>query len=347
VDQPLSDHHKRNKNIISNKKAFSSIVGAIFAVLVIVSLTGTFFVWSLQQNTRYVNAVAQMNQLEIDQMSESVKVLDINYSVVSENHVNVKGNIQNNGPSSVQFVNLWVYVSDDVGGQTYFNFSNIDSNIEGGKVYAIDKTVVVNGIHSGGLYYMSSSMITARGNRISLPKVAAITNTIITAQTTDGIGALAMSFQDFIYYTVTGSTLNNFPSGSSGYSVTSGGSNIAFRVILTNYDRNQRQITLNSSSVFFSIFPTLPQQVRGAYWYIVNVNANGIISNTFTSVVLPFNVPTAVYFASDHAITPGNPYAGAKPLFTGTAPINLAVIGRVGTSPFGQNIPFVSIIINS
>ena len=342
----MSDQHKRNKNIISNKKAFSSIVGAIFAVLVIVSLTGTFFVWSLQQNTRYVNAVAEMNQLEIDQMSESVKVLDINYSVVSENHVNVKGSIQNNGPSSVQFLTLWVYVSD-VGGQTYFNLSNVDVNCEGGKVHAIDNTVMVDGVQSGGFYYMSACMITARGNRIALPKVAAITNTIITAQTTDGIGALAMSFSNFVYYTVTGTTLNNFPSGSSGYSVTSNGNNVAFRVVLTNYDINQRDITLNSSSVFFSIFPVTPQQVRGTYWYIVNVNANGTISSTYTPVILPFNVPTAVYFSSDHAISSGNPFAGARVLFTGTAPVNLAVIGKIGTSPFGQNIPFVSIQINS
>jgi hypothetical protein len=88
----------------------------------------------------------------------------------------------------------------DFGGQTYFNFSNVDSNIEGGTVFAIDNTVIINGVNSGGLYYMSASMITARGNRIALPKVAAITNTIITAQTTDGIGALAISFQDLLLY---------------------------------------------------------------------------------------------------------------------------------------------------
>jgi hypothetical protein len=100
--------------------------------------------------------------------------------------------------------------------------------------------------------------------------------------------------------------------------------------------------------VFFSIFPTTPQQVRGSYWYIVNVNEQtGAISSTYTNVILPFNVPTAVYFASDHAIKTGLPFTGASAGFTGTSPVNLAFIGTVSGTPFGQNIPFVSIQVNS
>ena len=112
----MSDHHKRNKNIISNKKAFSSIVGAIFAVLVIVSLTGTFFVWSLQQNSQYVGAVAEMNQLVADQKKESVNVTSLPVYTVSDGQVLVNVGIQNDGPISVTIKTLWL---QDLNRSTY------------------------------------------------------------------------------------------------------------------------------------------------------------------------------------------------------------------------------------
>jgi len=156
-----------------------------------------------------------------------------------------------------------------------------------------------------------------------------------------------MDFQNFTYYIVKGNQLNGFPSGASGYVVSSNGADIAFRVILTNLDQQQRSITLSAYSVFFSIFPTNPQQVRGSYWYIVNFNGTGYVSNTYSSVILPFNIPVAVYFASQSAITSGQTFTATAAVFTGTSPVNLALIGQLGSTSFGQNIPFVSILIQS
>jgi hypothetical protein len=218
--------------------------------------------------------------------------------------------------------------------------------VQAGAPTQFNISIIVPGASAGKSYSCASWLITARGNVVALQKQ--VSSNIIHSQTTQGIGVLAMDFQNFTYYTVTGSTLNNFPNGASGYVVSSGGSNIAFKVILTNFDQNERDISLYSNSVFFSIFPTTPQQVRGSYWYIVNVNEQtGAISSTYTNIILPFNVPTAVYFASDHAIKTGSPFIGASPGFTGTSPVNLAFIGTIGGSPFGQNIPFVSIQVNS
>ena len=105
----MSDNHKRNKDIISNKKAFSSIVGAIFAVMVIVSLTGTFFVWSLQQNNRYVEAVSGVNDLVLYQKSESINVTSVPiYTVEAGGNVLVSVGIQNDGPISVTIKTLWL-----------------------------------------------------------------------------------------------------------------------------------------------------------------------------------------------------------------------------------------------
>jgi len=328
-----------------NSKGFSSIVGAIFMMLIVWVLASAYFIFTMSQNTIYNAAVREKHLLDIERMSESVKLLDANCSVTADDNVNVAALIQNTGPSSIQFITSWVYVSNNTWAN--YNFSKLTVAVKGGDTCTLNITMRVDGVCTNGNYYMAPWLITARGNKIALPKLAALTNALVIAQTTQGIGALAMDFQDFVYYNVTGSTLDNFPSGAPGYAVSSAGNNIAFRIILTNLDPSERSITLYSSSVFFSIFPTTPQQVRGTYWYIVNVDDTGVISSTYTNVTLPFNVPTAVYFASNHAIEPRSPFIGSKPLFTGTAPVNLALIGTIGDSPFGQNIPFVSIQINS
>jgi hypothetical protein len=109
---------------------------------------------------------------------------------------------------------------------------------------------------------------------------------------------------------------------------------------------NQRDIILYSSSVFFSIFPSGQQSIRGAFWYIVNVNSTtGAISDAYSSVTLVLNHVTHVYFASlePGSLRPG----GAASNVLGTTPVNLALIGQIGSDRFGQNIPFVSINIVS
>ncbi|MCL4430200.1 MAG: hypothetical protein M1167_05560, partial [Chloroflexi bacterium] len=230
-----------------------------------------------------------------------------------------------------------------------YNFSKVEITLQGGETLTQDFNVSVAGVSTTGAYSFASWFITGRGNTVALKQ--ANTQNIVVSQTTNGIGALMMSFQDFYYYTVQGSGPYsiNLAAASSGYTVTTGTSTpIAFKVILTNLDyQMQNDITLYSGSVFFSIFPETAQQVRASYWYIVNVNeGTGAISSTYTNIVLRYNVPTAVYFASGRAIKTGLPFTSSSPGYTGTSPINLALIGTRGSQPLGQNIPFVSISVS-
>jgi hypothetical protein len=311
-------------------------------------LASSYFVWTLSQNTVYNDAVRERNQLESDILSENVKVTNTTYSVNAVDNINVSAIISNIGSSGVQFLTLWVHASNSTptsySGCNFTKLSNV--NIQGGASLYLNAIVAIAGLSPNSTYSLAAWLITGRGNVVPLQE--STSSNIIVSQTTQGIGALMMDFENFTYYTVKGGNqLDPFPSGSSGYAVSSGGGNIAFRLILTNLDQQKRSITLISNSVFFSIFPTSPQQVRGSYWYIVNVNGAGVISSSYTPVILPYNVPVAVYFASDHAIVPGQPFIGSSPRFTGTAPVNLALIGQLGSSSFGQNIPFVSILVLS
>ncbi len=325
-------------------RGFSSIVGAIFMVLMAFVIASSYFFWTLSQNTIYFAAVRDKNQFEADRLSENMKVNTTSYTVNTNNSVTVLATLQNTGASSVQLKTVWVDVSNST--WKSYNFSALsNTNVQSGAFFSLSAVLSLSGVNATGSYDFASWLMTAKGNVVTLQQMTLMNNLVIS-QTTQGIGALMMDFQNFTCYNVTGGNqLTPFPNGASGYVVSSGGGNIVFRVILTDLDQQQRAINLSSNSVFFSIFPTTPQQVRGSYWYIVNVNGTGWVSSTYTPVILPYNVPVAVYFASDHAIVSGQPFTPAPPRFTGTSPVNLALIGQLGSSSFGQNIPFVSILI--
>ena len=160
-----------------------------------------------------------------------------------------------------------------------------------------------------------------------------------------------MDFPNFTYYNVTGSynnySLNPYPTGASGYLVKNSGGpkgQIAFRVIFTNLDQDQRPIVLGNGSELFIIYPFPGGAYQCDVWYVINVNMTGQISNAYTPVTLVYNVPTAVFFA---AKSRGNPNSVGGTSTTGIAPVNLALVGQIGSASFGQNIPFVSIDVVS
>jgi len=174
------------------------------------------------------------------------------------------------------------------------------------------------------------------------------------ATVTQGIGALAMNFQNFTYFHVVGSaptySLSPYPSGYNAYYVQNARTNkIAFEVILTNFDQNERDITLTSGSELFIIYPSSGGNYLSDRWYIVNVDETTGAILPFSSVTLRFNQPTSVYFAS--SLRGGTVSPATSSLTASQVPVigavNLALVGQIGGASFGQNIPFVSIEIAS
>jgi len=335
--------------IRGRSRGFSSIVGAIFMVLIAFVIASSYFLWTLSQNTIYFAAVRDKNQFEADRLSENMKVNTTSYAVNTNGSVTVLATLQNTGASSVQLKTVWVYVSNST--WTNYNFSALsNTNVQSGTVFSLSAVLSVSGINATASYNFASWLMTARGNVVTLQQTT-LTNNIVVSQTTQGIGALMMDFQNFTYYNVTGSGPYslNFSAGASGYLIngaTAPNARIAFRVIITNLDQDQRDIIVTTDSVLFSIFPTGATQVRAAFWYIVNVNGTGAILNTYTNVTLAYNIATPLYFSSEYPsydVRFPNPWGSKYP---GTTPVNLALIGTLGGSPFGQNIPFVSVYIN-
>lgn len=413
----MSDRHKRNKNFVANRRAFSSIVGAIFAILVIVTLTGTFFVWSLEQNSRYVNAVSDINQLALDQQNESLNVTSVPvYTADAGGTVTVTVSVQNDGPITIQLASLWV---QDINGSKPFGYTILTNVIlSPGESWSTPPTVAVGGAVPGDSF--TGWLISARGNVFplivghlkgdagdagingsdgsqwyvgtSVPAdglgvdgdfyLNTLTNDVYrkssgawsylatlkgpagpagpqglpgagfnetgdlhlfngtnsydarTALVSQGIGSIAMDFQSFLVYTV--NPYGGLTGSSPAYTFALD-QNIAFSLNVTNLDPTGGPLTLKSLSCLW-IFSPASGAIKGQQWPLATVTNNVVTPLTATgSVALPYNQSMRIYFG---------PGAGkGSNLNTGISGVNLILTGKVGVNDYGQNLPFISLII--
>jgi len=318
-------------------KGVSTVIGTVFLILIIFMVSTNVLLWTFSQNAQYTQAAKDVNQDEADRRNEKIEATDGDYSV-SENEVTVEVTLTNTGAVAAQMISLWVF---DTSIQTY-NHRSLSLSLNPGSV--ADRTgddaiaVAVDGAIPG--HEFISWFVTARGNTIALEKEEL--EDVIVAQVAQGIGYLAMDFDTFRYFEyVSDYVLKDYPAGSGSYIVPRA-QHVVFRIRLTNYDPSggNRSLTLNSHSLLWMYYPAVGKQV---YWYIVNVSANGTISPTYSDIIIGFRETTYVYFASasDGTFT-GTPDS-QKPGTVGPAAINLLLLGKIGLSNYGQNIPFVSV----
>jgi len=316
-----------SKKLCNNSKGVYSIIAAVFMVLVVLVLYTNVFAFMLNQNVFLHEVVSEANQVDIDRSNEIITVTDANYTV-EDDQIYIEATIINNGPVSVQIITLWAF---DATTRKYGYNDTLSINLKTGDtiVFAESNALIVTIEGSDSSDVFACWFVTARGNLIPFQEEQGV----IVSSVTGGIGAIKMNFEDFKYYNVTkqGSSyfLDGYPDGVSGYFVNKGGVGIAFQVSLTNLDRNNRDIDLSSASVLFSMFPTTPQQIRGAYWYLVNVDGNGVIADTFTTITLPYKAEKTIFFASSEMIQGSTTFSPSSSGFLGTAPVNLALIGNI------------------
>ena len=357
----MSDIRKNNRKIFANKRAFSSVVGAIFAVLVIVALTGTFFVWSLQENTRYVNSVAEMNQLVADQKKESINVTSPAAYIVAGSDVTVNVNIQNDGPISVTLKSLWLQ-DIDTGAFSTKELAAAPYTLAPGEPKSVAVAISLTGAVSGHQFH--GWFVTARGSVVPLypahqtgpqgppgldgqngingidfnatGNVKLFNGTTsydaATALVSQGIGAISMNFKSVRVYKVDGS--NTITSTSPAYTF-SRTETVAFSVNVTNMD-STGPINLTSVSCMW-IFSPASGAIKGETWGLAKRVGDQIITLTASEFqILQYNVSTTVYFG---------PYkSGGSNLGAGITGVNLVLTGTVGTYSYGQNLPFISLI---
>jgi len=318
----------------ARSRGFSSIVGAIFMVLIMMVLASNYFIYTLSQNTTYNNAVSQMNQLDLDRKSESTNVLNTTYSVNADNDVNVFANVTNIGSSSIRFITVWIYVSNSTWAN--YNFSSLSgANVQAGATFRLNINLAVYGVRldSAASYTCASWLITLRGNTVAL-KTTSLGNNIIVAQVAQGIGSIAMDFKQFSHYHPP-STNNGTNIGAPSCSYTVPKSTTIFHIVLINYDTTKKTLYLYSSSYMWA--PTAHSAtVKSDSWDIMNVT-NNLIITSFTSQALPYMQPVDVYFGTN----------AASWVSGSVAPMNILLFGKLGSgadvSDYGQNIPFIAL----
>lgn len=321
----------RNRRKTAGKKGFSSVVGAVFMVLIMMVLASSYFVYSLSQNNVYNNAVAQKNQLNVDRLSESAQVINTTYTPYANGSVTVYAQIKNIGASSFQFITVWLYVSNAT--WTNYNFSKLsNANVPSGNLFTLPNvSLKISGISPNATYTFASWLITARGNVVPLQQTIVFANNIIVAQVAQGIGSISMDMKQFTHYDLDSSPNNGTDIGAPNHSfIVPKLKYTFFALLLTNCDPSGQNINLTSNCYIW--VPTAQSEtMKSDSWSIAKIVGNKYMTG-FTYQILPWSIPTWVYFGA------------TQPKWdVGVLPVNICLFGKIGSADYGQNIPFVSV----
>jgi len=343
---------KPRKRLTSNSKGFSSIVGAVFAALIMISLVATVFVWSLSENTSYNNSVRQTNQADSDRVAERI-IANVTSMRLDANSVSINGTLENQGPLSAQIITAWVTNIDQ---KTYAHRDSLGITLKSGNVtYLSGPTAITVPLASSSNGNFSCWFISGRGNIIhinplfgsatvninySYPEYSTISNVSM------GIGIIGYDFKAFFHYDTNSSSVpgNNYNLGylanwSKTFTVAQGQYTI-FHVTLTNYDPSKATMKILLPSAIY-VIGSHSGTVMYNTWRAVNVTgseATGWRLNPGNSVEynLPWQTPVEVFFAGlgldGGSIDSGSVY-----------PLNILVYGKLGAEDYGQNVPFVTL----
>jgi len=326
------------KTRFGSSKGISTVVGTVFLVLTVFVIGTNIFFWTLTQNTIYNQAVKERNQQDVNRLIENVIATNATFVVPSPGRVNATADLMNAGSISAQIVTLWVL---DATQQKYnvtdLRASNI--NLNPGDRQSLTMIVDIPGADPANVF--NAWVVTARGNKVNLETL----QTIIIANLAQGIGSMALDFYAFRYFTYETSTkLANYPNGINSFNVPSGGTSIAFGIILTNLDPSKQTIILNKYSQVWVYFPQAPGQTR--LWYVVNVGSNGNIASSYSPPVsIAFKETKLIVFASSAAGSFSSSSRVSILRSDDACALNLLLLGTIGTRDYGQNIPFVSLYV--
>jgi hypothetical protein len=353
VTQTLHTHSwlKRFKH---NKKGMSSIVGAVFMIMIIGILASGYFVFTLAQNSVYNDAVRSDNSITLMQMSESIKVPSAPTYAPSGSGVQVSVTLENDGPIGVQVKTLWI--ETDVNN---YGFAPIDHYLSPGESWT--PTPITVNPQSGAINSENCFgwIITGRGRTFELypdhgigpqgpqgdtgatgPQGPAgpqgpqgtVSYDANTALVSQGIGSIAMNFKTFRTYIVDVSSHLTNESPAYTFSLTQ---TVAFKLNVTNMDPTGDIYLASQSSMW--IFSPASGAIKGVVWTIATVSNNIITPLPAGQFVrLPYNQSTTLYF--------GPKQAGNNNIDTGITGVNLILYGTIGTGGYGQNLPFISLM---
>ena len=323
-------------------KGMSTVVGTVFLMLIIFMVSANVLLWTFSRNAEYNEAVMARNQEEANRRNEKVVASEVSYFVDGDK-VRVETELRNEGSVAAQIVNLWVL---DTTTQKYgFNetIESLNLNLNPGDNKTVSAVVTIPGI--GQSHAFNSWFVTARGNTIPLGSEEAV----MWAQLSQGLGSIVLDFHSFRYYNYSGYTLQPWPDGNIGFRIPTN-LNVAFGALLTNRDPQKRTLVFHSPTSICLIHRTGggAGSFHWARWHIVNVdNSTGtitsILEGSYTPISLTYGETELIVFASAEDIEEKGFSLQQTPKDAQLCPLSMLVFGELGSQPYSQNIPFVSI----
>jgi len=325
-----------------NCKAFSSVIATIFMVVIIWFIAINVFSYTIHKNTQFRDVENELDQIDVDRIREEITASEVNFTVDGD-EVLVRAQVRNDGPVPTQIVTLWVVQAAT---EKYCYVSSLDIDLLPGATYNFTRLVEIQGLSPK--YGFTAWFVTSRGNRVLVLEESEMVDFVkyseetVVAELTMGIGYMGMDFGSFRYYEyVSPVELDDYPNGSASMDVPVK-MYVAFAINMTNLDHEERNITIDAHSLWWGIYEKSAVP-HNQWWYIVNVDSDGVISPTFTPILIPFNVTARLVFASatDVGISGFTQQATAKDECT--LPVCLELHGWIGDEPYSQTLPFVAL----
>ena len=337
-----------------NSKGVSSVIGAVFLILVIFMITTNVLLWSFSKSAQYNQALMERNEEEANRNAEKIAVSDLNYTA-EDGLVHLQGVVTNESPVPVQITTLWVL--DKTTQKHGFN-DLVDINLKAGDSFNFTGsqalTVAVDGlVGDNSTNAFTSWFVTARGNLIPLEEerkwIQYNYTTINITEPSGGnpkviIGSLMLDLETFRYFPYASSNkLSNYPAGIRGYNVP-GATEMAFGCLVTNVDPANRSIVLDSHSLMWFTLP-VSDVPHNRWWYTVAVAEDGTISTSYSDVVLERGQTKLIVFASSADTGDTGFSRQSTPKGSVSVSVFLLFHGTIEGEPWGQNIPFVSVYV--
>ena len=356
----------KRKNL-ARRRGISGIIAAVMLFAMLFSVGTSYFLFVNNNNFLYSQAASNRNSATQNALAENAAV---STSINAGNSV-ITFTVDNIGGVSLNVTSLFITSSTNT---IVFCQPGSASPCPTLPV-VVDAGATSNAVSTGVRYSSPTTyvikIVTQRGNTFSATYPPTATTLAAQALSSGAIGDLYLSFGSYTWYQVTTTSCSStstycLESGALAFAIprayTTSSTNVAFSVTVTDLNPSQLNITLDPYTQIAQFFP--PSNSKGGgtagetSWYIVNIANGNDINATYSPIVLLYDQPVTLYFASSAAIAGGKSFAPQSVSSSGsgisagsTAIVFIVSHGCKGktlsscntnTYNYGQNSPYVT-----
>ena len=353
----------KRKGIRRNKRAMASVIGGLIVFSIMFTVVAGYFLTTTQQfRTLYSN--------ENQKISEQFSV-----SAEQGSSGNISVIVTNTGAVALSIVGIIVINTTSGAVLNVISASPASTDTSNPKLpiavnSELNSSVIDTGVPikdtTPGSYTIK--VITESGNvELALyPPAPTTSDLAFKALTSGALGDIYLEFNSYTYYGVVSCGSNYCLSGGApGFTIPGDFAYpLAFAITMTNLNVNHSDIILDQFTLLYQSTFYGNQHENMVPWYIVS-NTSTTISSNYIPIVLQYDVPQTVVFASNNCVhtppgqgpnlcsntmSPGSQAPGSNYIATVfimmhgwelNPPVTVSSLSY-SESNYGQNLPYVS-----